>query len=170
VGTGRFAASLGVRFGIDPARGMLALARDRGVAVCQALGERSPFRSGQFDFALLVTVDPFVPDLQGLLAEVRRVLRPGGRIIVGMIDRNSALGRMVEASKDSDPFYREAHFHSSEQMIQGLQQAGFNAIQARQTLSGAPQGAFDPAALEIQTGCGEGAFVALCAEKPMTAI
>lgn len=168
VGTGRFAAPLGVRFGIDPAPGMLRLARRRGIGVCQALGERLPFRARQFDFTLLVTVDPFVADVQSVLAEIWRVLGPGGCLVVGLVDRDSPLGRMYEAGKDADPFYREARFHTSGEMIQHLRQAGFEAVRARQTLSGAPQAqaGFDAGALEVQTGYGAGAFVALCAAKP----
>lgn len=67
IGTGRFAVPLGIRFGIDPSRRMLDIARQRGLRVCQAVGERVPFRDGQFDVGLLVTVICFVDDVPTLL-------------------------------------------------------------------------------------------------------
>jgi SAM-dependent methyltransferase len=46
VGTGRFAAPLGVSFGIDPSSSMLQLAARQGVTTCQGLGKQLPFASG----------------------------------------------------------------------------------------------------------------------------
>ena len=74
VGTGRFAVPLGIRFGIDPSRHMLNIARQRGLQVCQAVGERLPFRDGQFDLVLLVTVFCSVDDVPALLLQLNRVL------------------------------------------------------------------------------------------------
>jgi SAM-dependent methyltransferase len=52
VGTARFAAPLGVEFGIDPAPDMLGNARSRGVRVAAATAEALPFataaRSSRF--------------------------------------------------------------------------------------------------------------------------
>jgi ubiquinone/menaquinone biosynthesis C-methylase UbiE len=48
-GTGRFAAPLGVRFGLDPAIHMLQLAKKRGILVVQGLGESLPFRDESFN-------------------------------------------------------------------------------------------------------------------------
>lgn len=174
VGSGRFAAPLGVQFGVDPARGMLQLARRRGICVCQAMGERLPFPAGRFDFALLITVDPFVPDVLALLLELRRVLRPGGSVSVGLVDKDSPLGREYEAQKDADPFYRAARFHSSAELIAFLQQAGFVELRVKQTLIGAPsetvtttkvQAGYAAPSLEVRDGYGSGAFVVLNAVK-----
>jgi SAM-dependent methyltransferase len=43
VGSGRFAAPIGVRFGVDPARVMLQIARSRGVDAAMGVGEALPF-------------------------------------------------------------------------------------------------------------------------------
>lgn len=176
VGTGHFAAPLSVRFGVDPARNAACIARDRGVLTCQSFGERLPFRAGQFDYALLVTVDPFVLDVSRVLREVRRVLKPGGWAIVGVIDRDSPLGQMYEAHKDDDLFYREAHFHSAGEMIALLGESGLCPKAACQTITGFPnedttteqvQEGYEgeTGAFAIQAGHGEGAFVVLSAEK-----
>jgi ubiquinone/menaquinone biosynthesis C-methylase UbiE len=66
---------------------MAELARRRGIRAAQALGERLPFRSGEFDYLLLVTVICFVESPQKQLREARRVLRYGGRAIVAFIGR-----------------------------------------------------------------------------------
>lgn len=47
-GTGRFAAPLGVSFGIDPAMPTLDYARERGVSVASGIGEALPFSDAQF--------------------------------------------------------------------------------------------------------------------------
>lgn len=41
-----------------------------------------PLRSGSVDHVLLITVLGEIPDRQGALAEIRRVLRPGGHLSV----------------------------------------------------------------------------------------
>ncbi len=177
VGTGRFAASLGIEVGIDPARRALKIARSRGINVCQAFGERLPFEACAFDYALLVTVDPFVPDVASLLNEILRVLKSGCPLILGMIDKSSPLGQMYETHKDEDPFYKEAQFHTTDEIIIYLEQTGFKVIQTRQTITGIPnaqasteqvQGGYNRDALQTQEGHGKGAFVALKAEKTAT--
>jgi ubiquinone/menaquinone biosynthesis C-methylase UbiE len=174
VGTGRFAASLGVEVGIDPARRTLQFARARGIKVCQAFGEYLPFQASHFDYALLVTVDPFVPDVRCLLKEMRRVLKPTSILILGMIDKSSPLGQMYEVHKEEDPFYQVAHFHTTEEVITYLKQTGFEVLQVRQTITGIPdttaiteqvEEGYAVDAFQIQEGHGEGAFVALKAEK-----
>ena len=177
VGTGRFAASLGVEVGIDPARRTLQIARARGIKVCQAFGERLPFEASYFDYALLVTVDPFVHDVACLFNEIWRVLKPSCSLILGMIDKSSPLGQMYETHKDEDPFYKEARFHTTDEVIAYLEQAGFKVIHASQTITGTPdttasteqvQGGYAIDSLQIQDGYGKGAFVALNAEKTTT--
>ncbi len=163
VGTGRFAAPFGVGIGVDPARPMVQRARRRGLTVCQAWGERLPFRAGQFDYALLVTVICFVPDPLALLREVHRVLRAGGPVIIGWIARESPLGRLYERRREHSRFYREATFHTVSEVVGYVRQAGFGQMRFSQTLFGIP--GEDPAVFQVRDGYGEGAFVVLQAVK-----
>jgi SAM-dependent methyltransferase len=163
VGTGRFAVPFGIRLGVEPSRRMAQIVRGRDIGVCQGVGERLPFRDGQFDFVLLVTVICFVEDVSDLLREARRVLRSDGRLILGFIDRNSALGRVYESRKETDQFYRHARFYAAAQVADHTRQAGFDRIAFCQTIFGLPGKTSD---IEpVRAGYGEGAFVALSAEK-----
>ncbi len=177
VGTGRFAAPLGVAVGVDPAPNMVAAARARGIRTYQAYGEALPFAHASFDYVLMVTVDPFVRDLARVLSEARRVLTVGGHLVVGMIDRESDLGRAYEANKGADKFYRHATFHSVQEMVEHLQQAGFSVVGACQTILGRLQGALEtghvevaflPNAFAVHEGYGQGAFVVIDARKLST--
>lgn len=162
-GTGRFSLPLGIKLGVEPSRRMALIAHQRGLKVCQATGERLPFSGEQFDYVLLVTVICFVADMLILLREIHRVLAPGGLLINGFIDRDSALGRVYESQKDTNKFYRQARFYSADQVADCTRQAGFSDLTFSQTILGLPADApdFD----RVQDGYGEGAFVVLSARK-----
>jgi SAM-dependent methyltransferase len=92
-GSGRFAArlaTLGVRyFGIDFSREMLRTACRTNLALgmkfVQFDGQKLPFASAAFDVCLTTGVLQYLingPDISKILAELRRVLRPGGRLIL----------------------------------------------------------------------------------------
>jgi SAM-dependent methyltransferase len=106
VGTGRFAAPLGIRRGLDPSPAMAAIARTRGFEVTIGKAELLPFAAEEFDFALMVTTICFVDDLGAALQDAARVLNPGGSLIVGFIDRDSPLGRLCAERKDRDQFWQ----------------------------------------------------------------
>jgi SAM-dependent methyltransferase len=125
VGSGRFAAPLGVAVGVDPAKALLAHAARRGIRVARAVAESLPFREGAFDHVLIVTTICFVDDPAGMLAEARRVLRAGGAVCIGFVDRASALGRHYLEHRDQSPFYRDAVFYSSDEVEALLRGAGF---------------------------------------------
>ena len=67
--------------GVDINPGMIAIAaRTDGVRWAQADAARLPFPDGGFDRVLCQAGLQFVPDRLGALREMRRVLRPGGRV------------------------------------------------------------------------------------------
>ena len=89
IGTGegqlaRVAADAGARVvGIDPSRAQLTVARQRagGPAYLRAEAVSLPFPDGTFDAALACLVFEHIEGVDAAIAEVGRVLRPGGRFL-----------------------------------------------------------------------------------------
>lgn len=157
VGTGRFAVPLGVAFGIDPAFPMLDYARARGVNVVSGVGEALPFANDLFNHVLIVTTICFSEDVGATLAEARRVLRPGGWIIIGFIDRESPLGLEYLTHQAENVFYRDATFFSASEVDALLAKCGFGERNWVQTLSRplAQVRNIEP----VRPGTGHGAFL-----------
>jgi ubiquinone/menaquinone biosynthesis C-methylase UbiE len=163
VGSGRFAAPLGIEVGVDPSPAMLRLALGRGIQAVQGTAEALPFADDSFDHALVVTTICFVDSPAAMLAEAHRVLRPGGTLVIGFVDRESALGRDYLAHQAESVFYREARFVSADEVAQLLPAAGFSIVAWAQTL-------FRPLAETVdiepvRPGRGAGAFVVTAARN-----
>ncbi len=96
-GTGRFSVAMeraGARVvGLDIDMDMLAIAVRR-LAGPVVLGdiEHLPIRDAVFDVAAAVTVLEFVPHPERALAELLRVTRPGGTVVIGALNRRSPWG------------------------------------------------------------------------------
>ena len=157
VGSGRFAASLGIKLGIDPSGEMRELARSRGVIAIDGVAERLPFDDGRFHFVLMVMTICFLDDIQAAFKEAFRVLKPSGNLIIGFIDKNSPVGMLYQQRKNESEFYRVASFYSVDEVTSYLKETGFKRLKFTQTL-------FHPLSeienLEpIKKGCSEGSFV-----------
>jgi ubiquinone/menaquinone biosynthesis C-methylase UbiE len=108
----------GMAIGIDPSGPMVRAAQRRcqgleGIICVQGTGEMLPFPDASFDVVLIVTVLCFTSNPQALLNEAHRVLRVGGRIIVGELGRYSiwAFRRRIKGIL-GDPVWSQARFHS----------------------------------------------------------
>ncbi len=134
VGTGRFAAPLGIKKGVEPSKAMAALAKKKGIEVLPGVAEKIPGAQAEFDFALLVTTVCFLDDLDLAFREIHRILKPEGTFIIGFIDRESLLGRTYEKRKDKSVFYRNATFYTANELVEHLAKAGFSNFTFRQTL------------------------------------
>jgi SAM-dependent methyltransferase len=163
VGTGRFATPLGIPVGIDPAREMLDYAAKRSISVVQGIGEALPFSNNSFDYALCVTTLCFVDNATAMLSEVNRVLKPGGELVIGFIDRTSKLGQYYLTHQAENVYYRDATFYSGDEVERLLRDTGFTNLVWVQTLSKALDKTSEIESL--RTGRGQGAFVVVKANR-----
>lgn len=153
VGSGRFAAPLGIEHGLDPAEEMLALARKRGIKTVKGVAENLPYDDNSFDYVLMTTTVCFLDDINAAFAEVLRVLKPSGTFSIAFVDKNSSLGQDYKKRIDSK-FYAAAKFYSPDEIIVLLNNAGFEVTIVNQTLLCKDECHFD-----LKSGYGQGAFV-----------
>jgi len=74
--------------GVDPSRGMLREARKALAGpLVQGRAEALPFRYGLFDMLSMGFALRHVPDLEAAFREYRRVLKPGGRVVLLEVSR-----------------------------------------------------------------------------------
>ncbi len=163
VGSGLFAAPLGIRRGIDPSIAMLERAKARGIDVIQGVAESLPFAEEEFDFALMVTTVCFLDDIDAAFREAYRVLKPGGSFLIGFVDKNSPIGKAYEEEKSRSLFYKDATFYAAPDLVAHLTHAGFRTLRFVQTLFHLLPDIKDiePA----REGYGEGSFVVIRTEK-----
>jgi ubiquinone/menaquinone biosynthesis C-methylase UbiE len=161
VGTGRFAKPLGIKFGIDPSKSMLKLAAKRGISVRVGNGEKLPYANASFDYVAIVIALCFVKNPCKVLAEARRVLKKRGKIIIGIVDKDSFLGKFYRTKKSV--FYKYAYFFGVLELVNLLKEVGFKRVFCRQTIFKALDKIHS-----VEKSClgfGKGGFVVVSARK-----
>lgn len=103
----RAVGSGGKAIGVDPSSDMLSPAKARcegfdWVEILIGTANDLPIESGTVDKAVSVQVFEYLDDIPGAIAEVRRVLKPGGKLVIGDIHLDS----LVWFSDDSDRMNR----------------------------------------------------------------
>jgi len=163
IGSGRFAAPLGIKLGLEPSSKMMEIAQARGIEVIGGVGESLPFRDSQFDFATMVTTICFLDDVEVVFDEAYRILKPGGCLIIGFIDKDSSIGQVYQQHKNENVFYRIATFYSVDEVVSHLKTAGFKVFNFAQTIfhNLAEIKGIEP----VREGYGEGSFVVVKAVK-----
>ncbi|WP_321422414.1 class I SAM-dependent methyltransferase [uncultured Methanobacterium sp.] len=175
VGSGRFAAPLGIKLGLDPSRKMGEIAKKRGIKVIEGVAESLPFPDSHFDFILMVTTICFLDDVDRAFNEANRVLKPGGFIIIGFIDAESSLGKFYEEIRSKSEFYQHARFYSVNEVILLMKNAHFKNLCFRQALfqpvdKSRPLDKFQQldeikSTESVKKGYGEGSFIVVRGTK-----
>lgn len=156
-GTGRFAEALQITEGIEPAANMNAVAEKRGVNTLSGIAEDLPYGDLEFDVVLMNCCISYLQDPDRALEEVYRVLKYGGCLLLGFIDRNSPIGKYYENKRAYSVFYRNAVFYSAEQVEEKLRNAGFRQMSFSQTLFHSLNDTDLPE--PVKSGFGEGSYV-----------
>ena len=163
VGTGRFSVPFGITIGVEPSKAMAEIAWSRGITVYDAKAENLPFENNSFDYVLMVTTICFLEDPLQALREIRRILCPTGKVIIGMLDKDSPLGKLYEMKKNDSTFFKYAGFYAVKEVLEWLSLSGYNHVQILQTIFHNPE---EITALEpVKKGHGEGFFVVISAQK-----
>lgn len=119
--------------GIDPDPFMLERARVRAaelpfpVALHQAGAERMPFDDDSFDTAVITFTLCTIPDPVGALAEVRRVLRAGGRVL--FVEHTRSIQPVVAGVQSAlTPLWRKigGGCHLNRPAVELVRAAGFD--------------------------------------------
>lgn len=156
VGSGRFAAPLGIAHGVEPSTRMAALARSRGVNVVQGVAESLPYPGESFEYTLFCTSLCFVAHARLAIQEARRVTVAGGAIVIAYLNPETAPGRALLASREDDKYYAAANLRTTREIVTLLNDAGYTVDGSRQVVI--PSNGGVPA---VQHGTDKGLFCAL---------
>ncbi len=161
VGTGRFAVPLKIATGIDSSRNMLTIARRRGLNVRWGFGEDLPFWNETFDYIAIIITICFVKNPTKILEEAKRVLKDKGKIILGIIDKDSFLGKLYQKKKSL--FYNKANFYSVKNLVTLLKAVGFKKFTYYQTIFHFPKKIHSIE--KPKKGFGKGSFIVISGKK-----
>src|SRR3990170_3751190 len=127
--------------GLDASLGMLEWARakagraGRKIDLIKADARNIPFPDGHFDLVLSVCMLCFVRERQAALLEMKRVLRPGGRIVIALLNSRSPWAFLRRAKGlFRKSVYNNAEFLSPRAVESELRKAGFKGIETRTCL------------------------------------
>lgn len=164
--------------GLDTDPRMLAAARDRlGAANAEAQLLRGdvqalPFEADTFDLVVAITVLCLVPDPSLAVHEMVRVLKPGGRLVIGELGRHSlwAAMRRVRGWLGSAT-WSAAHFWSRAELRRLVEASGLKVGAMRGAIFYPPVGWFASLAASVDPWLGRratfgAAFIALAAVRP----
>jgi SAM-dependent methyltransferase len=111
---------------------MLARAAQKQIPTAHLLagrGEELPFPAGSFDSAVAVTALLAVESPAAVLAQMRRVLRPGGTLLLGVLNRRGPLNR--RRARSGGGTFDEARFLTREELEELLE--GMDEVRIRAT-------------------------------------
>jgi arsenite methyltransferase len=118
--------------GVDVSEQMLMLASEHGVDAVHTSGCLLPFADDAFDVAVATQVYEFVEDLPQALAELRRVLRAGGRALILDTDWSSIVWHASDPRRMQRVLHgwrrRVAHPHLPRTLAPQLEHAGFELV------------------------------------------
>jgi ubiquinone/menaquinone biosynthesis C-methylase UbiE len=140
VGSGRFARALGIGTGVDPSTELVKMARRRGITAFLGRGEQVLFDEESFGTAFLIVTLCFLDSPLEVLKEASRILTPGGKLVLGIVLKESPWGQFYQKKKEQGHrFYKFATFYSFDEAVRLIEQAGFTIEKTISTLFQRPE-------------------------------
>ena len=165
VGSGRFAQALGIETGIDPSVRLLEMAQSRGIKVFRARGEEQFFNEATFGTVFVIVTICFVDSPIAVLQEAYRILKPEGKIVLGLVLRESPWGKFYQSKKtEGHHFYKYATFYSYQEVERLLIDSGFTIEKVVSTIFQKP-GEVKEMEAPIEGFSVEGGFTVVVARK-----
>ena len=167
VGSGRFAQALGIKVGIDPSVKLLDMAKRRGITVFLARGEEQVFNKETFGTVFLIVTLCFVDSPSDVLREAHRILKLGGKVVLGLVLRESPWGKFYQGRKqEGHRFYKYATFYSCQEVERLLIDSGFTIEKIVSTLFQKP-GEVSEVEASAEGFSGEAGFTIIVAKKDL---
>ncbi len=128
-GSSMIIQSLNNAVGMDFSMGKLRYLRRFGIPIARASAFALPFRDGSFDCVISSQVIEHIPYDDALFTEMRRVLAPGGTLIIGTPDYATIGWRVIEPLYGffAPGGYRDEHIthYTRESLLRILDRHGF---------------------------------------------
>jgi ubiquinone/menaquinone biosynthesis C-methylase UbiE len=174
--------SINIEYGLEPSEGMADIARKRGMTVDITTAEKAVFNDESYDTFLFNGTPSYINDLRSVFINVFKALKPGGKVVVIDVPKESSYGIMYNLAlaldtwdhpflngvnpKDPYPieFVKIANWRTTNEKIELLKETGFTNLEFAQTLTKHPLYSND--IIEEPTeGYSSGDYVAICAMK-----
>lgn len=127
-GTGTYSIWLGKKglnvTALDQSTEMMKVAKDKaekeGLNINRILGDAHnlPFSDNTFDLVISVTAIEFMDNPKRVLEEAMRVLKPNGKLVIGVLTKESPWGELYQAVAKENPnnLFAKAHLYTEEEI------------------------------------------------------
>jgi len=147
---------------------LLEFASKRGIEVVVGRGEQHIFSVASFGAVFLIVTLCFVNSAPDVLKEAYRILVPGGKIVLGLVLKESPWGRFYEQKKkQGHRFYKYATFYRYNDIAKLLEEADFPVERVVSTLFQKP-GKVEHVELPREGFFHDAGFVIIIAEKSIS--
>ena len=173
---------IAIEYGLEPSDGMADIARKRGMTVDVTTAENAELGTEQFDTVLFNGTPSYINDLKGVFEKAHASLKPGGKVVVIDVPKESSYATMYNLAKSvetwdhdllkgvhpRDPypieFVKTANWRTTNEKVEYLKESGFNNFKFAQTLTKHPLYSNNITEEPIEGyDCGD--YVAICATK-----
>jgi ubiquinone/menaquinone biosynthesis C-methylase UbiE len=114
--------------GVDASPPMLALAAKKrnDLSLVEGNVEALPFPNGAFDAAVCALLFDHLPNIDGAIGELARVVRPGGRVLISNVHPTMVLTGAHAAFRDANekPNFIRSHHHSVSTYVEAFRDHG----------------------------------------------